>query len=771
MNPETWRYIFDAIEDPMFLHDAEYHLLLANRAYFREAGVTGAEALGKPYWEVFPPGTGPLPGCKRGLDEDLDESHKEVSVGDRLFLSKGCQVHDDQGKLRFALHILSDITARKQQNDRVFLLNQRLQQLVETIQKLALARDLESIIGVACSAARSLIGSDGSTFVLREGDQCFYADEDAIRPLWKGQRFPMSTCISGWVMINHQPAAIEDIYAEALIPASAYRPTFVKSLAMVPIRSQDSLGAIGNYWAHPYLPTPEEMQLLQTLADATAIAMENVRLFDELKQHLAERKEVEALLRDSEQRSRQIIQTSMDGIWIVDTVGRILEVNDAYCRMSGYSRDELLAMRIADVEANERPEKIVHHIREIMTKDCDRFETRHRRKDGQLLDLEVSVVYRPDQEDGCFFGFLHDITARKRMETVLYEKERLLKSVETIAQVGGWEFDVRTGKGTWTEEVARIHGMDPAAETSREIGVGFYQGESRQKIEAAIREAIESGTFYDLELEMVTANGDRKWVRTIGQPVKEGDTVVKLRGSFQDITGRKRAEKALRAAMFALTVAEERERRAIAVDLHDDPGQLLAAANLKLSGLRRETDKAKIANAIAESREFIGQAQRSLRTLIFQVSPPVLFEHGLVPALLSLIETVQRVYGITVSLHDDDNAKPLDQTVRTLVFRAVRELVINVAKHAKVKTADVDVRCGDGQLIVSVTDYGIGFDPNNIGNINLEGGFGLPSIRDRLGFVGGKLEIDSVPGDGTVATLSVPLPDEECHPRAREIGT
>jgi response regulator RpfG family c-di-GMP phosphodiesterase len=120
--------------------------------------------------------------------------------------------------------------------------------------------------------------------VLRDGEFCFYADEDAIAPLWKGQRFPMEACISGWAMLNRRTAAIEDIYADPRIPHDAYRPTFVKSLVMVPIRQVAPVGAIGNYWADPHLPTEEEVSLLQALADSTAVAIENVRFYQELEE-------------------------------------------------------------------------------------------------------------------------------------------------------------------------------------------------------------------------------------------------------------------------------------------------------------------------------------------------------------------------------------------------------------------------------------------------------------------------------------------------------
>ena len=112
-------------------------------------------------------------------------------------------------------------------------------ELVDAVQALSLARSGAEIQAIVRSSARRLTGADGATFVLRDGTRCFYADEDAISPLWKGQRFPMTQCISGWAMTHRTPAVIEDIYADDRIPHDAYRRTFVKSVAMVPIRTAD----------------------------------------------------------------------------------------------------------------------------------------------------------------------------------------------------------------------------------------------------------------------------------------------------------------------------------------------------------------------------------------------------------------------------------------------------------------------------------------------------------------------------------------------------
>jgi two-component system CheB/CheR fusion protein len=175
---------------------------------------------------------------------------------------------------------------------------QAMEHLVGVVQALSQARDVATVTRIARDAARDLTGADGSTFVLRDGDMCYYADENAIGPLWKGKRFPMETCISGWVMLNAQPATVPDIYADARIPADAYRPTFVKSLAMVPIRREAPVGAIGNYWARPHTPTDEEVRVLQALADTTSVALENARLYEELHDKVAELEAQKKLIQD-----------------------------------------------------------------------------------------------------------------------------------------------------------------------------------------------------------------------------------------------------------------------------------------------------------------------------------------------------------------------------------------------------------------------------------------------------------------------------------------
>lgn len=157
------------------------------------------------------------------------------------------------------------------------------EQLLSAIPALSFARTLEDVTRLVRTHARAVTGADGVTFVLRDSGQCYYVDEDAIGPLWKGKRFPMESCISGWVMLYGQSAVIPDIYVDSRIPLEAYRPTFVRSLAMIPVRTEAPIAAIGAYWATVHEATETELKALQALANAASLALANVQLYTDLQ--------------------------------------------------------------------------------------------------------------------------------------------------------------------------------------------------------------------------------------------------------------------------------------------------------------------------------------------------------------------------------------------------------------------------------------------------------------------------------------------------------
>jgi len=223
--------------------------------------------------------------------------------------------------------------------------------LVDTVQKLSLARDIEAVMRIVRSVARELTGADGASFVLRDGDQCYYADEDAIGPLWKGSRFPIKECISGWVMLHKKPVVIKDIYMDDRIPKEAYCPTFVKSLAMVPIRSIEPLGAIGNYWSTIHQPTDQEVAMLQSLADITAVSIENIEIRNQLEKNVEERTSelADALSREKETHQMKSAFVSMASHEFRTPLGAILTsafLSQKYLEMDEHDKCDNQLIRI-----------------------------------------------------------------------------------------------------------------------------------------------------------------------------------------------------------------------------------------------------------------------------------------------------------------------------------------------------------------------------------------------------------------------------------------
>jgi diguanylate cyclase (GGDEF)-like protein len=176
---------------------------------------------------------------------------------------------------------------------------------IDVVQALSRAREMSALQWIVSAAARRLTGTDGTHVILREGDHCCYADEDAVAPTWNGRHVPLDECIGGWVMKNRKPALIVDVAKDPRIPADAYRSPQVRSLAMLPIRSTDPIGAMGNYWSHLHQPTDAELRLLQALADTTAVAMESVRLLTHLEERVRER------TRELEEANAEIRQLSL----------------------------------------------------------------------------------------------------------------------------------------------------------------------------------------------------------------------------------------------------------------------------------------------------------------------------------------------------------------------------------------------------------------------------------------------------------------------------
>ena len=213
----------------------------------------------------------------------------------------------------------------------------------------------------------------------------------------------------------------------------------------------------------------------------------------------------------------------------------------------------------------------------------------------------------------------------------------------------------------------------------------------------------------------------------------------------------------MRALANELTQSEQRQRRRLAQMLHDQLQQLLIAAKFRVGALRSRTTGEEQLQAVDQVNELLDESIEASRVLTIELSPPILYDAGLVPALEWLARWMREKHGLTTAVDANEEAEPDSEHIRALLFEAVRELLFNVVKHAHIDEATVLVeKTTKNEISVTVEDTGDGFDPKAAQDRKTGAGFGLFSIRERFGLVGGHMDVETAPGRGTRVTLRVP---------------
>lgn len=492
--------------------------------------------------------------------------------------------------------------------------------------------------------------------------------------------------------------------------------------------------------------TAEDIGLWERLAGYLAVALAK---FDS-----------EEKLRESEEEFQTMFEAASIGMSQADLVtGRLLRVNRKMCEITGYTTAELLTMGFMDIthpEDRQRNWAAFKDRAKNATKDY-RLEKRYIRKNGQTIWVSVnSTVIRDSKgQPRRTFAAIEDISERKRAEELLSRQEMMLRETAEIAHVGGWEFDPISLEGSWTEQTARIHDVDPKVNPNVTFGMNFYIGESRGRIETAVREAIELAKPYNLELEMVSAKGVHKWVRSICHPVVSDGRVVKMRGSIQDITERRQAEEALRksldekvallkevhhrvknnlqivSSLLGLQMGRSEDRKVL--DVLKDTRSRVRSMALLHETLYRSGNLARV-NFAAYLRDLCGQLLAS--------SGPV----------AGRVRMEYRVAQIVLSL---EQALPCGLIVN--------ELVLNALKHAfpGTHTGKIIVeftRAEGSKLVLSVRDEGVGlpadFDLSGTSTL------GVQLVSGLTGQLSGRLEVEGGHGTGAALRVVFPVPKD-----------
>lgn len=358
------------------------------------------------------------------------------------------------------------------------------------------------------------------------------------------------------------------------------------------------------------------------------------------------------------------------------------------------------------------------------------------------FDASISAV--PEEREGGLEirWILRDVTERRRAERALRASEARNRAVLDVAFDGVLGIDGEGKIRSSNTALSRMFGYRAGTLDGRPEEV---LGLSREDLAG-----IAIGSVH--EFTGIRRDGSRFPVQVSKSPTQReaGGGIV---ATVRDLSAQKGLESQLRAATAATALAEERERQRLAADLHDDVGQLLSLMSIKLGMLRGASGQA-AARLRDEVADLVMRAHQRTESLTFQLSPPILRDMGLTAAVEWLAEDIGKSYGLRIHV-EHDGEPPLDEATRVTAFRALRELLINAARHANTDAAAVTLARSGSDLGIAVEDRGVGFDygSNSIG-------FGLLTVRERIEALGGRFEIESEIGGGTRASIVVALAGE-----------
>jgi PAS domain S-box-containing protein len=378
---DEWLAALDAVEYPIFIHDKEFRILRCNRAYQQYAGRPFKEIIGRPYYEFFPKNDGPMRHCSEALEYPSDKgSEEEFRVDEKIFYSRGVIINDDQGNYLYSLHILKDITEEKYHEDKLRKSEEQYRTLFETM-----------LNGLAYC---QMVYEEGLPvdFIYLDVNKAF-EEQTGLKNVI-GKR--ISEVIPG---IRELDPELFERYAKV---ASGGKPEqfeiYVKSLEMW-------------FFISVYNPKPEHF----------------VAIFDVI----TERKKAEEALKNEAIRRRILMESSRDGIAIINQDYKIIEANACFSGMIGYTPEETLNLHVWDFEALMSEEDVRKSFADVASVNTT-IETRHRRKNGTIYDAEVSISGSVVNNEPMTFTIIRDITERKKTQTSLSRANRALKMLSAV---------------------------------------------------------------------------------------------------------------------------------------------------------------------------------------------------------------------------------------------------------------------------------------------------------------------------------------------------
>lgn len=460
---------------------------------------------------------------------------------------------------------------------------------------------------------------------------------------------------------------------------------------------------------------------------------------------------------------RHLLQSDLVGVILGEPGGSIIDANDAFLALTGYTRADLplssdatpfpVMSLLSDGDDDAVPRK----------RQATSWETEIVAEDGSKIPVLVSTA-RLSKTGREYIAFVMDLSQTKEGEIALRRSEERFKALydqsPSISVTVDPTGSIVSINSLGAEQLGYRH-SDLLGAPAREL--------LHQEDRAAFQDQLETtsskpGVIKSRDFRFIQKDGSTLWVRGSCRSMLDTDGQVLVLLVCKDLTEQKENEAKLldyqtqlRALTLELGLAEEQERRRIAVGLHDSIGHSLALASMKLSAYGQSPERDPDSELV-EVRTLIDDAIQATRALTFELSSPVLYELGLEAALLSIGEHVVEANGLRFVFDTDGQLKPLSTDARIVLYRSVRELLLNVMKHAAARSVTITVARVRNRIEITVADDGVGIDAAAI--VRHGGprrGFGLFSIEEQLRAIGGDIVVDTTPGRGTKCLLVAPL--------------
>jgi PAS domain S-box-containing protein len=502
-----------------------------------------------------------------------------------------------------------------------------------------------------------------------------------------------------------------------------------------------------------------------------------------LGEEIAARVRAEHEILAERERYRTTLASIGDAVIATDETGRITFMNPVAEQLTGWSGDDAAGRLCSEIFAivNERTRSVTESpIERVMAEGVIvglANGTILIAKDGSERPIDDSAAPIRD-EAGNIIGIVlifRDISERRRSEQALRESEQRFRLMADTAPVLIWLADEQGACTYVNKQWLEFSGR----RLEDELGKGWLEivhPDDQEGCVTSLRAAFQNREPFQLEYRLRRVDGTYRWLLGHGSPRYLADgSFAGYIGSCTDITERHRAEQQLRSMnvlleervarrteqlrqlTVRLTETEQSERRRLAQVLHDNLQQFIVAAKMRVEILDHQSRDPLVVENAASIRQLLDHALEVSRSLTLDLSPPVLYDAGLCAGMDWLARWMETQHRLNVEVVSDDDIDPLDPEIKVPLFLATRELLFNVVKHANVDRASVSIEVADGDRVrLEVTDEGRGFEPESLDARPSSGGFGLFSLRERVRYLGGNIEIESAPEQGTSVRIVLP---------------